>query len=1126
MKFVPYCVAAAAVLSFTRADDVMGCGGFIRAGVPINYSRVEVKLLTRQGSHKYQTEGAPNNGYYLIPLYDRGDYTLRVEPPPGWVFEPTVVDLHVDGVTDPCSAARDIDFVFQGFSILGKVVSHGQVEGPPGVQVQLQDAQGRTLQTTRSTTGGGYSFARILPGRYTLVASHPRWTLGRASTSVTVTDDNGSPAEDLVVAGYDVRGEVFGEGDPVRGVHFVLTSADARAPPLRGGCGLETPRGFKLPAGLRFLCAVTSSEDGQFVFLAVPPGSYQLLPFYQAERIAFDITPRRTLFSVRHGSHRFPDRFQVRGFSVSGWVRVSEAGPGVPQAEVFLDGTKVANTDDTGAFHLENMKAGQYVLQVRAPGMTFDPFPVRVSPNTPELPAVVASQFEVCGTIEGATRRIVIEGAHAPLVVVSDSSGNFCMSLGAGRYILRPFVSKEEEGLRFVPSELTLDVPVTGAEPAFTRFKAEIQGRVSCLGECSPGLRVSLRVASSPEETAEVQPDGSFRFATLAVGQYWLWADRPDWCWEHEGGMLHTVDAAVSSVTLRQVGFRASVVSSHATHVEAVHADGTSLGLEVPAGSSQHCLPSPGVYTLRPVGCHEFHEKELHFDTSQPAAIVLSVARHSFGGVVITEENVTDLVVTATISREPAFQVVPSAPSKHGGDRFLYRFSLMLAPGAAAELVPRSGRLLFSPPLLPVIGGDDCANEVARFEGRIGLFVDGRVSPPLGGVQVVVRDLAGRQPQVVTESDAAGRFLVGPLDSESKYDVQASKEGYVLRPLDKLGHFEAFKYAEVRVSVSAAGQPLAGVLVSLSGAADYRNHSRTQRDGRVRFPDLSPGNYFLRPMMKEYRFSPPSKMLTIGEGANVELAVTGERVAFSCLGWVNSVTGEAEPGVSLEALGEGQCQGHQEEALSDSQGAFRLRGLLPNCTYQLQRKATGPTTHVERAEPPSRQLHVTNSDLTDVRVIVFRHFNQLDVTGQVITDAKYLPGLKVHLMSEETPEQALHTVSLGPGGFFMLPTMTRDSRAYCLQLDGSGGSCFRANATHHHVTLRHAPLLPHAHADQEALARPSLLALPVVAAVLLTGYHASRLLGLATDTATALRALLRQLGGRADGRRRAKARRT
>ncbi|KAH6937604.1 hypothetical protein HPB50_001893 [Hyalomma asiaticum] len=1089
----------------------MGCGGFIRSNVTINYSRVEVKLLTRQGSQKYQTEGAPNNGYYLIPLYDRGDYTLRVEPPPGWVFEPASVDLHIDGATDPCSTAQDINFVFKGFSIMDKagVLSDGQQEGPAGVTVELRDSQGRTLQKTHSTKGGGYAFTRILPGEYTLVV-----------------DDNGTPAERLTVAGYDVRGEVFGEGDPIRGVHFVLASdkSEAAIKSALRDCEASPPRGFSLPAGLHFLCTVTSGLTGSSCSPLCHRARTSCLPFYKAERIEFDIAPR-----------------QVQGFSVSGKVQVSEGGPGVPQAEVFLGGSRAATTDASGTFHLENMKAGQYVIHVKAPGMTFDPFPVRVSPNTPELPAVVASQFEVCGTIEGTSRRIIVEGGKEPSTVIADSSGKFCTALKAGKYVLRPFVSKEEEssGLRFVPADMSLDVPVTGAtKVAFERFRAEIRGKVTCIKECGPGLKVSLRASNVPEDagtaTAEVQPDGSFHFAGLSVGKYRLWVDRPEWCWEHDraGGKLHTVDEAVSRVTLQQTGFRATVMSSHATRVEVVHSDDSAaaLNLEVPVGSSQHCLPKQGTYAVRPVGCHEFREKDIRFDTSQPTVITLTVARHTVGGIVIAEENVTDLVVMATVSGASApVRVVPSAPVKHAGDKFLFRFSLMLAPLVSVELVPRSGRLLFSPPALRISVGNECADEAARFEGRIGLFVDGRVNPPLGGVHVVVRDLAGNRPEVETESDSDGRFLVGPLDSESKYDVQASKDGYVLRPLDKLGHFEAFKYAEVKgVRVGRMMvNPLAGVLVSLSGAADYRNHSRTREDGRLRFPNLSPGNYFLPSLMHMYRYRVPNNG-----------ACRGDRVAFSCLGMVTSVTGEAEPGVSLEALGTGTCQGHQEEALSDAEGAFRLRGLLPGCAYQLQLKP-GANPHIERAEPPKRQLIVTDADLTNVRVIVFRFFNQMDITGHIVTDAKHLPGLKVRVVVDDAPDQTLHTVTPGPGGFFLLPPLTRDGRTYCLQLEGSssnGGTCFHGNVSHRHVTLRHAPELP-PHPEHEIVARSSLLALPVTVVAVLGCYYSSRLLTVGADVVQTLRTLLRQIGGTArngegptgspaDTRRKAKARRT
>ena len=90
--------------------DVFGCGGFVKSDVEINYSNVEVKLYTPHGSIKYQTDCAPHTGYYLIPLYDKGDYVLKPDPPKGWGFEPESVTLKVDGQTDPCSQGQDINF--------------------------------------------------------------------------------------------------------------------------------------------------------------------------------------------------------------------------------------------------------------------------------------------------------------------------------------------------------------------------------------------------------------------------------------------------------------------------------------------------------------------------------------------------------------------------------------------------------------------------------------------------------------------------------------------------------------------------------------------------------------------------------------------------------------------------------------------------------------------------------------------------------------------------------------------------------------------------------------------------------------------------------------------------------
>ncbi|XP_030664615.1 nodal modulator 3-like [Nomascus leucogenys] len=89
----PAVVAAAVVLllsgvmpSHGPEDIVVGCGGFVKSDVEINYSLIEIKLYTKHGTLKYQTDCAPNNGYFMIPLYDKGDFILKIEPPLGWSF--------------------------------------------------------------------------------------------------------------------------------------------------------------------------------------------------------------------------------------------------------------------------------------------------------------------------------------------------------------------------------------------------------------------------------------------------------------------------------------------------------------------------------------------------------------------------------------------------------------------------------------------------------------------------------------------------------------------------------------------------------------------------------------------------------------------------------------------------------------------------------------------------------------------------------------------------------------------------------------------------------------------------------------------------------------------------------
>lgn len=48
----------------------------------------------------------------------------------------------------------------------------------------------------------------------------------------------------------------------------------------------------------------------------------------------------------------------------------------------------------------------------------------------------------------------------------------------------------------------------------------------------------------------------------------------------------------------------------------------------------------------------------------------------------------------------------------------------------------------------------------------------------------------------------------------------------------------------------------------------------------------------------------------------------------SCYGAVQSLSGDAERDVAVEAVGQGDCSLYSEDTITDEEGRFRLRGLL------------------------------------------------------------------------------------------------------------------------------------------------------------------------------------------------------
>lgn len=81
--------------------------------------------------------------------------------------------MSVDGVSDACSRGEDINFVFRGFGITGKVETKGaHGVGPEGVTVVLRSD--KEVRSTVTSAGGDFFFTPVYPESYSINIEHPK----------------------------------------------------------------------------------------------------------------------------------------------------------------------------------------------------------------------------------------------------------------------------------------------------------------------------------------------------------------------------------------------------------------------------------------------------------------------------------------------------------------------------------------------------------------------------------------------------------------------------------------------------------------------------------------------------------------------------------------------------------------------------------------------------------------------------------------------------------------------------------------------------------------------------------------------------------------------------------------
>lgn len=550
--------------------------------------QLEIRLINnsnhfrfnKQGNLKEKTE-VSETGFFVLPIYDKGEYTIRVAAPAGYSFEPEDISFNFDGVSDICSQKKDVNFMFKGFGITGKVnIFNEPLAGARGVTISLFSDKNQLIAKTTSDEDGVYTFSPIVPGSYRVVASHDSWHFSKSEHSVVVSTGNTKlPDAALMVSGFNLHGRIAQQSIKIGFLIFAakgqknLHKCDEKLP--SGNIAQSISNSFDSQP----LCYTSAVKNGEFSFRNLASGRYLIVPHVDKNDIEFNISPASIEAEIKRDNHQLGESFEISGFSASGRVLLSQSNKkGIAGASVKLNGKVVATTDASGAYTLKNIKDGSYTIQVAAQDLQFSDHIVKISMTNPIVPEVFVSGFKVCGkVVSEQSFRIAIKKHGSTFFVETESDpkdgGNFCTFLGSGKYTLEVLIDgSEKKNVQFYPIQQTIEVNAAAiSDIIFSQLRAKVAGSVACLPDDDNSCRsIEVTLSAMDEngyQTSSVKgklANGAYSFEEILPGRYQLSVPSDGLCWEkHQQNIV--VKSTMENVPMFvQNGFKIGpIISSH-----------------------------------------------------------------------------------------------------------------------------------------------------------------------------------------------------------------------------------------------------------------------------------------------------------------------------------------------------------------------------------------------------------------------------------------------------------------------------------------------------------------------------------------------------------------------------------
>uniref|UniRef100_A0A914GZD0 Nodal modulator 1 n=1 Tax=Globodera rostochiensis TaxID=31243 RepID=A0A914GZD0_GLORO len=614
------------LFALETSAKVVSCEGFVKSQIAdIDLSKVQAKLFTSHGNLKYETECNAQNGHFLIPIYNKGKFVVKVSGPNGWIFDPESREVEI--ADDGTGCADDIIIDLVGFQIVGDVLNEGGKKQTLGLYTE----DGGTLVAKTETDGRGQYKFGAKPGVYVIsTMADADQCVARGTVSVTVTDGPVQVRPDITMAGHNVKVTVVdergnkltmpaGENDAGRdakeaGVIVVELQSDSQIDFQHLPVNAQKPRASRRgPNAKADGGGVAVGDDsgwtyaletrtGIALFACLPSGRYTFSALLRRQprdaRRQMEVQFERK--TIQLDANAVDVTLSVSSFRLVGRVLDPLNRPMVGEVSISLDGvprvttTKASDVGeegttaaDIGTFELVGVTGGKHRIGGTRKHYEFGQIEIDLSSTKfDESIELRAEKVAFCGTISavaaGGGEMLSIDvkplldddannnnndGRRRRLTqnIKTDGNGHFCGMFSPAKYTARVVSS-----VAYTPQQLLVDLtekPLIGVK--FTQFLGKIAGHVECTGNCD-GIFVELCRDRSVIARANLTGiDGAFEFAQISPSVYNVRVVSTEYIWwDFNEKAVELVDADVDGLCFTQKGFILVIRSTHPAKME------------------------------------------------------------------------------------------------------------------------------------------------------------------------------------------------------------------------------------------------------------------------------------------------------------------------------------------------------------------------------------------------------------------------------------------------------------------------------------------------------------------------------------------------------------------------------